>query len=172
MFELISIFVEALFALIMLICELLAAWGQVLLEGLAVLACFLFSRRFRERKLEVWRAQPRKKIIDLSLATGWLALVVGVPILVFAPSPPRSSRNEISVRPVSAQSNEGVRLELRFKNTKNTNAPGLAGTVVVKKGGVTKLLGTKSLGELKTQLVENVTVIKASASRAPHSTNP
>ena len=159
MAELLGILVEGLMALLSLLAELLVAYGHLLLEGLAVLACFLFSRRFRSAKLELWRAQPRRKIIDLSVAAAWLALILSVPLLLFWPRSPRGQ--SVSVHPASAQPEEDLRLELRLKPT---NAPGvgLAGTVVVKKGGVGKILETRSLRELKTQLVENIKVLPRS----------
>jgi hypothetical protein len=162
MAELFTIIGEAL----ALLAEILAAWMHALLEGLIVLICFLFSRSFRSRRLETWRLHPRKKFTDLGLASLWFAIVIGLPCFLFLPSHRQSAKGE-PVDPILAKAgtNEDLRIELRTKRTNNQET---VGTVVVKKGGVSKILATESLGELKTQLVENVSFVHA----LPTNTNP
>jgi len=158
MAELFTIIGEAL----ALLAHVIAAWAHALLEGLIVLACFLFSRKFRSARLETWRLQPRKKFADLGLASLWFAAVIALPCFLLLPSSEQTKAGEpVGPAWVKANTNEDLRVELR---TKRTNDQQTIGTVSVKKGGVAKILGTKSLQDLKTQLVENVSVTRGSES--------
>jgi hypothetical protein len=158
MAELFTIIGEAL----VLLAQVIAAWVHALLEGLIVLACFLFSRVFRVKKLEQWKLHPRKKLADLGLASLWLALVIVLPIFLFLPSGKHPVKGEpVDSALAKAHTNEDLRVELRTKGTNNQQTMGV---VVVKKGGVTKILDTKSLKELKTQIVENISFVRSPAS--------
>ena len=165
MAELFTIIGEAL----VLLAEILAAWAHALFEGLIVLACFLFSRKFRQERLETWRLRPRKRITDLGLASVWFAIVVALPCFLFLPSSAKKSSGE-PLKPafVQANTNEDLRVELRTKRTNNQQT---IGTVSVKKGGVAKILDTKSLGELRTQLIENISFARVSPTNANSTTN-
>lgn len=158
MAELFTIIGEAL----ALLAEILATWAHALLEGLIVLACFLFSRKFRAERLQTWRLHPRKKFVDLGLASLWLAVVIALPCFLLLSSNHQAKDGEpVDPAFVKANTNEDLRVELR---TKRTNDQQTIGTVSVKKGGVAKILGTKSLQDLKSQLVENVSVTRGSDS--------
>jgi hypothetical protein len=162
MAELFTVIGEAL----ALLAEIIAAWAHALLEGLIVLACFLFSRSFRSMRLEMWKLNPRKKFVDLGLASLWFVLVVGLPCFLILPSGKQSAKGEpVDPRIGKAGTNEDLRIELL---TRKTNNPPSVGAVIVKKGGVSKILDTRSLGELKTQLVENASFVHA----LPTNTNP
>lgn len=156
MADFLSIIGEALALLV----EAIATWAQALLQGLMVLTCFLFSPGFRAKKLETWRLHPRRKIIDLGLASLWFALVIGLPCFLLLPSDKQKTKGK-SAGPIWAKAgtNEDLRIKL---GTKRTNQQETLGTIVVKSGGVAKILGTKSLGDLKTQLVENVSFVRVS----------
>jgi hypothetical protein len=160
MAELFTIIGEAL----VLLAQVIAAWAHALLEGLIVLVCFLFSRRFRVARLETWRLHPRKKIADLGLATLWFAVVIALPCFLFLLDDNQTaSREPVDAAFTKANTNEDLRVELR---TMRTNDQKAIGTVSVKKGGVAKILGTKSLQDLKTQLVENVLATRGTESNA------
>ena len=164
MAELFTIIAEAL----VLLAHAIATWGQALLEGLIVLACFLFSRKFRSARLEAWRLDPRKKFVELGLTSLWFALVIALPCFLFLPSDkPTASGEPVDPTFVEANTNEDLRVELR---TKRTNDQQTIGTVSVKKGGVAKIFGTKSLQDLKTQIVENVSYTRGSESNTTSNT--
>jgi hypothetical protein len=165
MAELFTIIGEAL----ALLAHAIAAWAHALFEGLIVLACFLFSRNFRQERLETWRLHPRKKVADLGLASVWFAVIVALPCFLFLPSSANKSSGEpIDPTFVRANTNEDLRVELRTKRTNNQQT---IGTVSVKKGGVAKILDTKSLGELKMQLVANVSFDRISPTNVNSTTN-
>ena len=146
-----------------------ATWAQALFEGLIVLACFLFSRSFRAKRLELWRVQPSKKYLDLGSASLWLALVIALPCFLFLPSSKGPTDGEpVEMTLTTAKTNEDLRVELR---TMRTNDQQTIGTVSVKKGGAAKILGTKSLQELKTQFVENVSFIRTPTANINSTTN-
>jgi hypothetical protein len=160
MAELFTIIGEAL----ALLAHAIAAWAHALFEGLIVLTCFLFSRKFRSERLETWRLHPWKKIADVGLASLWFGAVIALPcFLLLASSNQANDGEPVDSVWVKANTNEDLRVELR---TKRTNDQQTIGTVSVKKGGVAKILGTKSLQDLKTQLVQNVSVTRGSESNA------
>ena len=155
--------------IVMWLVEAFATWAQALFEGFIVLACFLFSRSFRAKRLELWRLQPSKKYLDLGLASFWFALVIALPCYLFLPfSNDPADGEPVEITLTTAKTNEDLRVELR---TMRTNDHQTIGTVGVKKGGAAKILGTKSLQELKTQLVENVSFIPTSTTNINSTTN-
>lgn len=165
MAELFTIIAEAL----VLLAQVIAAWAHALLEGFVVLACFLFSRKFRSARLESWRLDPRKKFVDLGLASLWFVIVIALPCFLFLPSDKRTASGEpVDPAFVKANTNEDLRVELRTKRTNNQQA---VGVVVVKKGGVTNILGAKSLKDLQTRVVENVSFVRSAVSNVNSITN-
>jgi hypothetical protein len=47
-----------------LLAHAIAAWAHALFEGLIVLACFLFSQKFRQERLETWKLHPRPSNVN------------------------------------------------------------------------------------------------------------
>ena len=154
--------IAELFALML---QLVAEWLTLVFQGLWVLVQFLFSRSFRAKRIEQWRLRPATKVLDLGVAGLWVALAFGLPAFVLISASRQPAPGE-AFEPTLVRSgtNEDLRVQLKLKRTNHAE---MAGTVVVRKGGIGKILETRSLPELKTQLLDNVSFIRASATNTP-----
>lgn len=107
------------------------------------------------------------KWLDLAVATSWILLVVGLPIYLLLPSKETAGEPVTPVF-VNAGTNDDMRIELRAKQTNDSRT---FATIGAKKDGLAKIAATKTLEELKTQLVENITIHEPSSSKGSIQTN-
>jgi hypothetical protein len=151
MAELFAAIVEGIFALIQLILE---AVLQLAIASFTIVA-YLISPTYRQRKQKAWQGRPIKKSFELGISGICLATLIGFVVwLTYPRSKPPSASPKIEMKQASAE--EDARVSLRSEHG-DTNAI----TIAVKKGGVSEILATKSLGDLTKAISNNVTIIKS-----------
>ena len=152
MAELIAGLVEAFVALITLFCEALV---YVLSVSLTVFS-YLVSPKSRARKQQEWKATPFRKYMDLTVSAICVAAVIAFSIWLILPE----KKNPDTVDGWALEKGqEGEDLRVMIQ-TDLTNQHRFA----VKQGGVTNILGTKTLSELSNAIRQNVKAIRPGGS--------
>ena len=159
MAELIAAVAEAFAALITAFCEAMPAIIRALLYVAAVsitVIAYLVSPRFRARKQQEWKAKPVRKYLDVAVSTICIAAIVAFSVWLMLPE--KKDPNTVDDWALEkGQEGEDLRVMIQ---TDLTNQYRFA----VKQGGITNILGTKTLSELSNAIRQNVKAIKHSGS--------
>ena len=155
MAELIAGLVEALVALFGLFFEALI---YVLSVSITIIA-YLVSPKFRAQKQQEWKATPVRKYLDVATSTICVAAIVAFSVWVIWPEKKEPGTvDNFSLE--KGEVGEDVRVVIRTDLTNHYR-------FAVKQGGVSNILGTKTLSELSNALRQNLKALD----RKPGGTN-
>ena len=147
--ELIEALVRGFFALLELIFEVFC----FLVAGSVTLIAYLLSSGYRARKEGEWRGSTLTKVARLGYSGACLGALVAIPVWLALTEPeskPEPKLGRLVVEP--PQKGEELRLSLSETNDAGKKEIRIA----VKDGGLDKILSTRTMNELKSQIKENV----------------
>src|SRR6185436_7716176 len=151
--EMLAAMIAALVALLPIVAEVTV---YVLVCSIGIIL-YALSPKFRNRKKEEWKGQPLRKYLFLGTSGVCVAAIVALSVFLLFPRPrPDRRSNDLAME----QAREGEERRLVIKTDSGEGATNQV-RIAVKEGGVTKILHTKSMDDLKQALRENVTVEKS-----------
>ena len=150
MSELLTVLVEGFVALL----ELIARGIILLVSGSATLIAWVCSKAFRNRKRTQWKGNRVRKFAELGFSGLCVAVLVALGAWVLLREINPKPKSDTAFQAEKVQQGEDVRLRLQVTKDSQKND----GTIAVREGGTAKILGAKTLKDLKQQLAENVIV--------------
>ena len=167
MAELIAAVAEAFAALVTAFFEAMPAIVRTLLYVGAVsitVIAYLVSPNFRARKQQEWKAKPFRKYLEVAGSAICVAAVIAFSVWLILPE--KKDPGTVDDWALEkGQKGEDLRVMIQ---TDLTNQYQFA----VKQGGLTNILGTKTLSELSNAIRQNVKMIKQGESNGTFRPNP
>lgn len=163
MSELIETLVRAFITLFGLIVEA----AIHLISGSITVVAWCCSKTFRQRKRVEWQDKKIRQFVELGWSGFCLTALVAIPIWLSWPKSESNKGGDVIYEFGRGEAGEDFRVRLRTTNTSATG-PGTNLLIVVGEGGTARIMGTKTLDELKQQIQ---TSVKAFAEKPNGPTN-